>query len=96
MAGEITFKETSCVVLPTRMRGCSLQQTSHSPEPGRCRLWPRPRSTPAGASPPPVDHRDLHPASRGTSAPHSAARCCYTPELQEKSEEKTEITIVFT
>lgn len=67
------------VLLRTRMRGCSLRQTFRSPGPGRCRLWPRPHSSPAGASQPLVDHHALRPASRGTSAPHSAARCCCTP-----------------
>lgn len=63
----------------TRKRGCSLLQRSHSPAPGRCRLWLLPHNSPAGASPPPDDHRDLRPASRGTSAPCSAARCCCIP-----------------
>lgn len=63
----------------TRKRGCSLLQRSHSPAPGRCHLWLLPHSSPAGASQPPDDHHDLHPASRGTSALCSAARCCCLP-----------------
>lgn len=77
------------MVLPTRRRGCSLPQTSHSPEPGRCRLWLRPRSTPVGASQPPVGRHALHPTSRGTSALHSADHCCYTPDqLKKKRDEQ--------
>lgn len=70
----------------TRRTGCSLQQTSRSLAPGRCRLYPRLHSTPGAASLPPADRRDLLPASHETSALHSAARCCYTPVKAQKGE----------